>query len=222
MDVTNPSPPGGSKNRRPDAIGGLRRDDRFARRVALQWRRLIGSGGSRTLIACSGGADSTALLLALALASRELVVGHVLHDLRARADAEADRDFVRVLADRLGLPFVEAEVRVAACPGNAESNARRERYRSLARLASAHNCLFVATAHHADDQFETMLMALTRGCGPGGLRGIAPSRVLPESETDRVVTLIRPMLHVTRAEARAACASAGIAWREDRTNTDTS
>ncbi len=245
MDVTKPSPgdtPGGPGARRPIAIAGLRRDDRFARRVALAWRRLT-AGGAKTLIACSGGADSTALLLALTLATRDLAVAHVVHDLRPRADAEADRDAVRALAAQLDLPFVESEVKVAKSPGNMESNARRERYHALAELARTHRCPFIATAHHADDQLETLLMALLRGSGPRGLRGIAPMRALKSSSPgptgggvrvfedggglsagapSRPITLIRPMLHVTRAEARAACIDAGIAWREDATNTDTS
>lgn len=177
------------------------------------------------MVACSGGADSTALLIALALATRELVVAHVIHDLRPRLEAEADRDAVRSLAGRLGLPFVEGAVRVMSLPGNKEGLARRERYAVLARLAFEHRCPFVATAHHADDQLETMLMALVRGAGPHGLRGIAPVRTLRDpaaADATATITLIRPMLGCTRADARAACTSAGIAWREDATNADAS
>lgn len=173
-----------------------------------------------TLIACSGGADSSALLLALALATRRVVVAHIVHDLRPRSEALADRDAARLLADQLNLPFVEAEVRIVDAPGNKEANARRERYKALAELARSNGCVFVATAHHADDQLETLLMALLRGCGPRGLRGIAPKRRL-DASSQQAVTLIRPMLGVTRAEARAVCTAAGVAWREDATNADT-
>lgn len=190
----------------------------------MRWRRLTGGTDrdeAKTLIACSGGADSTALLLALTLATRRLVVVHIVHDLRSRADALADRDAVRRIADRLHLPFVEAEVHVADAPGNKEANARRERYLALAELARGSDCGFVATAHHADDQLETLLMALLRGSGPRGLRGIAPKRTLHTPPPLHSVTLIRPMLDVTRAEARAACTAAGVTWREDVTNADT-
>jgi tRNA(Ile)-lysidine synthase len=192
--------------------------------VALRWRRLTCGTEeveATTLVACSGGADSTALLLALALATRRLVVAHVVHDLRPRPDTLADRDAVQRLAERLKLPFVEAELRVVGTSGNVEANARRVRYKALAELARSNGCAFVATAHHADDQLETLLMALLRGCGPKGLRGIAPKRRLHTSTPEHTITLIRPMLGVTRAEARAVCTAAGVAWREDATNADT-
>lgn len=199
--------------RRPDAIGDLRRADPFVRAVALRWRRLTGMSDAPTLIACSGGADSTALTLALALSSRRVAVGHVLHDLRPRQEAEGDRDAARRLAEGFGLPFFEAEVRVGG--GNAEGSARRKRYEALARLAEAAQCPFVATAHHADDQLETLLMLLLRGAGPRGFGGIADRRAISER-----VTVIRPMLGVSREQARDACRRAGITWREDATNLD--
>lgn len=214
MIATNRSPGVG----RPACIGALNRGNRLVRRVALQWRRLTGAGDSPTLVACSGGADSTALVLALALASKRIVVGHVLHDLRPPAEAEEDRDAVRDLAAQLGLEFRESEVRVASRSGNVEGVARRERYAALARLASLSGCAFVATAHHADDQMESVLMALIRGSGPRGLRGIAPRRAL---DADAGITLIRPMLGVTRNESQSLCRAGGIGWREDATNRDT-
>ena len=67
--------------------------------------------GEPTLIACSGGADSSALVLALAAVADNVVIGHVVHDLRARAEALADRDAARTLAEVLGVRFVEREVR---------------------------------------------------------------------------------------------------------------
>lgn len=224
MDVTNP-PEGDSAGgvrrfdpgSRPSAIGGLTRAHPFVRRVAFEWRRL--AGGGRTLIACSGGADSTALLLALTLATKDVAVGHVVHDLRSRADALADRDAVRRLAERFGLEFVEAEAQVLAQSGNKEALARRERYAQLGALAHATGCVAVATAHHADDQFETLLMALLRGTGLEGLRGIAPRRRLGRLESAGPM-LIRPMLGTTRAEAREACRLAGVEWHEDATNAD--
>lgn len=197
------------------------------RSVALAWRRLTGGtargrdGQRRTLVACSGGADSSALVLALAAAvGREqsaLVVGHIVHDMRAAAEAHADRDSVRELAQALGLEFVESSVRVRAVRGNSEAVARRLRYEALAGLAREHGCGFLATAHHADDQLETMLMAMIRGAGPRGLSGVAESRNLGGG-----LRVIRPCLGLERAELERMCRDAGWEWREDATNADLS
>lgn len=188
------------------------------RAILRAWRELTGGRAVRdaarpTLAACSGGADSSAL--AIALARPGTVLGHVLHDLRPPAEARADRDAVAALARRLGLPFVEASVRVRGRKGNAEANARRARYQALARMARDTGCRFVATGHHAGDAAETILMRLLRGTGPRGLAGVLTTRPLPGD-----VTLVRPMLGVTRADAQTLCAAAGWAWREDATNTD--
>lgn len=138
-----------------------------------------------------------------------------MHDLRPRARAEADRDAARAVAEQLGLPFVERAVAVAALAGNAEANARRERYRSLEAMAKEAGCGLVATGHQADDALETMLMALMRGAGLRGMRGIARSR------REGVVRVIRPMLTVaTREDCRRLCEVLGLSWREDETNAD--
>lgn len=186
------------------------------RTIARSWRSLAANSTSaRTLIACSGGADSGALALALWSAGAEIVLGHVVHDLRPPEESLADRDATKDLAARLGLSFVEASVRCRD-GSNAEGAARRARYRALAGLASEIGAPFVASAHHADDQLESMIMGLLRGAGPAGLAGVAPSRSLNER-----VTLIRPMLQTSRADAESICAAAGFQWANDRTNLDT-
>ncbi|MFN7022495.1 MAG: tRNA lysidine(34) synthetase TilS [Phycisphaerales bacterium] len=204
-----------------------RRDPAVAS-IALAWRELTGSGDRRTLVACSAGCDSSALLLALSAVTSQLVVGHVLHDLRPTGETAQDRDAAGRLAGALGLPFVAAEVRVRGWAGNAEANARRARYGALASLAASSGCRFIATAHHADDQLESVLMGLLRGAGPRGLSGVARRRALHAGE-GAPVTLVRPMLGsadgrcrpITRAECERLCAEAGWAWREDRSNADT-
>lgn len=188
--------------------------------VIRSWRRLTGGRGvrdaeRRTLVGCSGGADSSALLLALAAASPHLVVGHVVHDLRPREQAEGDARAVEALAGRLGLRIVRAEVRVRAGRGNAEARARTARYAALDRMAVETGCPFVAVGHHGDDQAETVLMGLLRGAGARGLAGVAERRDLKST------TLIRPMLSLTRADSREICGCAGWAWREDAMNADT-
>lgn len=198
------------------------RRDRKVAEVIRTWRRLTGGpkvrdSDRRTLIGCSAGADSSALVLALAAATDRIIVAHVVHDLRPEADALADRDAARTLASALGLRFVEASVRVRSVPGNAEASARRERYRELVRLARDLGCGFVAVAHHADDQLETMLMRLARGAGPRGLSGMRAARRLEHG-----VRLVRPMLRLTRQDARDICRACAWEWREDATNADES
>ena len=214
--------------------------ERLTRQVVARWRVLTGGRTTsdrdrRTLVACSGGADSVAcaLMLAAGTGTRAaagpgpgveagpasgIVLGHVVHDLRPAEETRADRDLVAELAARLGLGFVEASITVQDKPGNAEANAREARYRQLERLAWEAGCPFVAAAHHANDQVETMLMAMLRGAGVGGMAGMPPRRTLG----DRGVVLVRPMLEVGRAEAERLCSLAGVAWATDSTNADTS
>jgi tRNA(Ile)-lysidine synthetase-like protein len=202
------------------------RKDPAAAIIIRAWRSLSGGEATRdperrTLIACSGGCDSSALALTLAAASDHLVIAHIVHDLRPAEQSHADRDAAHSLAAKLDLPFAESSISARAHkgnprPGNLEASARRLRYHALASLASQHHCPFIATAHHADDLLETMLMRLLRGTGPAGLSPIRPSRVLGHH------TLIRPMLHTTRADAERLCTLANHPWQTDATNADTS
>lgn len=188
------------------------------RRIVRSWRALTGGSAVRddgrpTLLAVSGGADSSALAIALAGKPGTRAIGHIVHDLRPPAQAEADRQLVEQLGQKLSLP-VHVE-RVHVPKGNAEGNARTVRYEALAAIARAVGCQYVATGHHADDVLETMLAHLIRGTGPRGLRGPAPLRELGTSGM-----LVRPMLRVTRAQSEAICASHGWAWAHDATNDD--
>ena len=124
----------------PDLAGGggavstLPGRDRAVARIVRSWRELTGGTSRaipgvdrRTLIACSAGADSSALVLALSSATREIAVAHVVHDLRAPADAEADLEAASDLAATLNLPFVQTGIQRAAEGGNAGGRARRAR-----------------------------------------------------------------------------------------------
>lgn len=191
--------------------GRVRRDP-AARRALAEWRRL--AGGGRTLLAVSGGADSTALALAIApRAPGSCVIGHVRHVMRSHAETRADRDAVAQLAQRLQTPFVEAALGPIA--GNPEDTARRARRRALAELAARARCVCVATGHTADDQAETLIMALARGAGLRGWSAMPASAPLGPG-----VSLIRPMLGVTRADSERLCRLAGVPWRDDHTNDD--
>ncbi|MBA4027624.1 MAG: tRNA lysidine(34) synthetase TilS [Planctomyces sp.] len=201
----------------------LRRDAR-ARLVVRSWRQLTSprrSGrahaGAGTLVAVSGGGDSSALGLALASAAggQRIVFGHVLHDLRPEAESAADMAAARELAERVGAPFVWRAVRVRGSGGNAEGLARRLRYAALVEMARQVGVGFVATGHQADDQLESVLMAVVRGAGAWGAAGVAARRRLGSG-----VEVVRPMLGLSRAEARGLCRLAGWGWREDASNAD--
>lgn len=160
--------------------------------------------GARVLVAASGGADSTALLA--------LVAGLSARDHGLRPESGQDRLAAQASADRLGVGFAS---RMLALPGGSgvPGRAREARYRALADMASEAGCAAVLTAHHADDQAETMLLALARGAGLAGLGGMPTRRAL-----DGGVALVRPCLRIARASLRAACEDLGLPWREDPGN----
>jgi tRNA(Ile)-lysidine synthase len=180
----------------------------------------LGIAGQPLVVAVSGGADSLALFQALRQLRGEalplLIAAHVNHQLRG-PEADADEAFVRGLAtgDGVRCEAVRIDVRALADAegGNLEGTARRERYRWLERVATDNGVSLVATGHTADDQAETVLHRLMRGAGLQGLRGIARRRPLGTR-----VTLVRPLLDITRAEVLAFLQENGLTWREDSTN----
>jgi len=199
--------------------------DPFVRPVARALRQRCGvRRGQRLVLAVSGGADSVAMLRAVAaLAPRSkwqltLVVAHVQHHLRdADGSADADAAFVEQLASALKLRFKRGDIDVAG-RGNTEANARRLRYAKLAEIAGQCHASAVVTGHHADDQLETVLMRLLRGASARGLAGMRWSRRL---EVASPLRLIRPLLAVTHAECVAYLQRLGQSWQEDATNEDT-
>ena len=149
------------------------------------------------LLACSGGPDSVALVLAASELNRQssssFVVAHVNHKLRGR-DSELDARFVRRLAGELNFPFSARVAKVAKKgSGNREELARESRYLALFEMAEHHGSRLVLTAHTEDDQAETVFMNLVRGAGPDGLAGIPSVRTL-----QRNVFLGRPLLGCPR------------------------
>lgn len=172
--------------------------------------------GSHVLVACSGGADSVALVHLLCLlrgeAAWQLCVGHVHHGLRASADADAA--FVAGLARRLGLPYLERRLEGLAGP-DLEARARTARYRALAEMARQAGAQAVATGHTLDDQAETVLLRLVRGTANPGLAGIRPRRPLAPG-----VVVVRPLLWCRREQLRRFLEEEGETWREDESNAD--
>jgi tRNA(Ile)-lysidine synthase len=176
------------------------------------------------VIGVSGGADSTALLLALVAlapdveAGAGLVVAHAEYDLRP--EAAVDRDAVAALAGRLGLRFVTQRLGVSGAGHprgeGMEARARRLRYRFFEEVARETGGRHVAVAHTADDQAETILHRILRGTGPAGMAGMAAARQLCEG-----VALIRPLLTIRRQWVRDWLLANGQRWCEDATNRDT-
>ena len=190
------------------------------RQPQLDWARHSFRAGERVAVAVSGGADSVALLSAMAACRAEtgMVVSavHVHHGLRG-AEADGDAQFVADLAKHLELPLrVERGdvAMLAATRGQGiEEAARALRYRVFQELLASREIDAVATAHTLDDQAETVLLKLLRGAWTEGLGGIAP--VVASAGGGRIV---RPLLEVTRAEIVAYLEARGQTWREDTTN----
>ena len=172
------------------------------------------------LVAVSGGCDSVALLRAMTAlktaAVGRICVAHLNHQLRP--DADEDERFVVELCQRLGITCEVGRVaveRLAAHSGDGvEAAARAARYRFLHETAGRLGARFVATAHTADDQAETILHRIIRGTGIRGLAGMTRVRPLGHA------TLIRPLLEVRRVELQAYLDALAQPCRHDPSNAD--
>lgn len=171
------------------------------------------------LVACSGGADSLALASAAAFVAPRLGwrAGLVTVDHQLQDGSAARARTVLEWADKSGLePAVMATVVVTGRPGGPEAAARDARYEALVRAAVAHRANLVLVGHTRDDQAETVLLALLRG---GGARGIAG---MPARRDIDGVTILRPLLDISREQTRAACAALDLTVWEDPHNRDPS
>ena len=179
------------------------------------------------LVAVSGGADSTALLLALdeLIKAKRLAltitVAHLDHGLRKKASRE-DAKWVARLARELGFEIELGRVNVARrakeSADNLEQAARRARYEFLAKTAKRKQAQLVLTAHTMDDQAETVLLRLLRGSGADGLAGIEPVRRLDSKSN---AALVRPLvIWAKRADTDGYCQHREIQFRIDEMNDD--
>ncbi|WP_066545784.1 MULTISPECIES: tRNA lysidine(34) synthetase TilS [unclassified Sphingomonas] len=170
--------------------------------------------GDRIGLAVSGGADSMAMLaLAVAAWPGQVRAATVDHRLRAAAADEA-----RMVADWCtahDVPHAILTPRDAPDAGSAQAAARALRYRLLGDWAHAESVIVLLTAHHADDQAETLLMRLARGTGLPGLRGIPAARHVPGE-----VAVLRPLLGWRRQALRALVEAAAIPFVDDPSNAD--
>ncbi len=189
----------------------------FEQRLAQQWAPASWRDVT-VLVAVSGGADSVALLLGLHAVGQQpaghLVVAHFNHQLRGRA-SDGDAQFVQQLSDTLDLrcEIGHAEVAITTGGDGLESAARAQRYQFLRKVGNRCGARFVATAHTADDQAETILHRIVRGTGLAGLAGIPVSRQLSE-----MTTIVRPMLGLRRSDVLDYLTARHQPFREDESN----
>ena len=172
--------------------------------------------GETVVVACSGGADSTALLEILANLPEfplNLIAAHLNHMLRGE-ESDGDERSVRDTAHRYGIRAEISRVDVAALAKkrclSLEEAGREARYGFFREMAKKHSASAIALGHHREDQAETVLMRLVRGAGGSGLSGMRP----------RSGEIVRPLLQLSRSEIEAYLGKAGVTWREDRSNAD--
>ncbi|HKO97693.1 MAG TPA: tRNA lysidine(34) synthetase TilS [Pyrinomonadaceae bacterium] len=196
---------------------------RFSRNLLEEWRNLeLPTTDATIVVAVSGGADSSALLLAVdelikyqKLAVR-LVVAHLDHGLRP--ESSNDTKWVKSLAKDLGHVFVSSKTNLTTRSSNLEQKAREARYEFLFKVTNRRKSQYVLTAHTLDDQAETILLRLLRGSAAEGLAGTPSVRPL---RAGSAVKLVRPLLSwAHREETEEYCQTRGVDYRTDDMNED--
>jgi tRNA(Ile)-lysidine synthase len=186
---------------------------RFLAALNAVWPECARTSDSRLGVAVSGGPDSTALLLLAAAALPGCVeAATVDHGLRPQGGEEA----AAVAALSAGLDVPHATLRVEVAAGNVQAQARKARYAALAKWMEERGLAALATAHHADDQAETLLLRLNRASGVAGLAGARERGPVPGTR----LLLLRPLLDWRRAELARIVADAGIVPADDPSNAD--
>ncbi|MBR3881415.1 MAG: tRNA lysidine(34) synthetase TilS [Mailhella sp.] len=189
----------------------------------------VSLGGGRLLVALSGGADSTALLvLFCALRSTLGVTLHAAHlDHALRAESAAEAEACRALCASLGVPFFlrREDVAERACEWQCgiEEAGRRARYAFLEECRLQCGADWVLTAHHVGDLAEDMLMRFTRGAGWPGLGGMRavldePARAEGEHGAEAARRILRPLLMREKRELVEMLLGLGVQWQEDASN----
>ena len=179
---------------------------------------------SKVLLAVSGGADSTALLYVMqaiktdGIFSGDIICTHINHQLRG-SQADADEEFVIAQTQTLNLEITTRRLDVRGFARknklSIETAARKLRIDNLLDIAKTRDCNYIATAHHKNDNAETIVHRLLRGTGFRGLGGIWPVRSFADG-----VKFVRPLLTVTRCEIIEYLKKRNLQWRIDKTNED--
>lgn len=206
----------------------MSRLSQFSRMLLAEWRKLkLPLSGETIVVSVSGGADSTALLLAIEELKRhhklhtEICVAHLDH--RLRKSSGKDAKWVAALAQKLGFRSVIGRSKVAddalEAKDNLEQAARKARYAFLERTAKRVSANYVLTAHTMDDQAETVLLQLMRGSAGHGLGGMEPVRPIAKSSP---IKLVRPLLWTRRIETEDYCRFRKTQFLTDEMNDDQS
>lgn len=198
---------------------------KFERHLITEWRRLgLPTSGEPIVVAVSGGADSSSVLIALTELSRRnkisqrIIAAHLDHGLRGK---ESDDDVIatRNLAAKLDVEFALEKAKLKKT-GNLEQNARNARYEFLERIAIRSNSRIVVTGHTINDQAETLLMNLVRGSGPGGLAAMPVIKTISPGSPAK---LVRPLLSwALRDGTESYTKDKGYDFRIDSMNLDRS
>jgi tRNA(Ile)-lysidine synthase len=177
--------------------------------------------GEPVAIAFSGGLDSSVLLhlVRAAIGDAPLFAFHIHHGLSPNADAwEAH---CAAECARRGIAFVARRVTLGDRKAGTEASARQARYAALGELCREHGVKLLLTAHHLDDQAETILLQMARGAGPAGLSGMDAHNTAPGLLGSADIVLARPLLGASRAQLEACKAAHGISHIDDESNADT-
>ncbi|PWF46816.1 tRNA lysidine(34) synthetase TilS [Massilia glaciei] len=177
---------------------------------------------SSMAIAYSGGLDSSALLhLAHNYAQQHgiaLYAFHIHHGISPNADAWLAH--CRASCEALGVTFAARHVTLAKGKSGIEAAARKLRYAALGALCGEHDVNLMLTAHHLDDQAETVLLQLLRGSGTAGLSGMDAANAAPELLGNPALVMARPLLPVARGQLESYVADNAIAYVDDESNID--
>jgi len=167
--------------------------------------------GNKLLLAISGGVDSVVLLHLLTEAEYNIAIAHVNFNLR-ETESNADKQFVEQLAKQYKVIFYttlfETETYAKQNQVSIQMAARELRYAWFEEIRLKYNFDFIATAHHQDDNLETILLNLTKGTGLKGLRGILPKNA----------KIVRPLLPFTKQQIINYAVEKQLNWREDTSN----
>ncbi len=190
--------------------------------IGISSRKTIWADMPQLAVAYSGGLDSTVLLtLSSRLAEKKgfpLLAFHIHHGLNR--DADAWLEHCRKTCAERNIGFDSRKVFVSRQSGRGiEAEARRQRYIALNALCREHGVELLLTAHHQDDQVETVLLQLMRGTGIAGMAGMAPVAPMPESSQENRY-LGRPLLSFSRERLAQWAAAESLAHVEDDSNSD--
>ncbi|TVX85166.1 tRNA lysidine(34) synthetase TilS [Paenibacillus agilis] len=203
-------------------------------RAQLLQQHCLWKQGDSVVLAVSGGPDSMLMMHMFAalrqhpeIAPSHVIVAHVHHGFRGE-ESDAEAELVRKEAQLIGLPCEVARVDAPSYATkqkmNAQAAARELRYTYLRQMAEKHGASYIALAHHADDQAETVLMRMLRGAGTGGLSGMSWRRAddtqanSASSDKEPLLHYIRPLLDMRKKDIIQLCTQEQIQYAEDSSN----